>query len=234
LAEDSQGDGAKRFRDHLRAAMDLLKKEPKDKAKILAALPGVCLAESRSETRLLIENLAAQCTSGLDAVVKTVTVLSFFVDGFTNREVPPDDAKYWADDLVEDGAIKENERDVLKSLIQTIQTEIVPGVKPKAMKQEAEGGVLPAFSGCGFTVEARSVRADFYRRGSSFEDYQSKILDQILDHAMIASFHIALDTGHPCDFYFQMGLDDIEYLIKMLTAAKLEMAAFEKYLGRSS
>ena len=228
LTEDSQGSGTKRFRDHLRAALELVKKEG-DQEKVLTALPGIYVAESKRQKQVLVESLAATCQSGLDVVVKTVSVLTFFLDALTSSEISDEDPDYWVDDLVEDGAIHEEERSVLNSLVEALRERILPEIKPTAMRQEAEGGVLPAFAGCGFTVEVRSVSEDFYRRGTDLSKFKPKVVG----HATIASFHIALDVGQPSDFYFQTCLDDIEYLIKMLTAAKMEMAAFEEHLTLS-
>ena len=229
LAEDAQSAGAKRFRDHLRGTLELIKIPNKQEA-VLSALPGIYMTASTRQRRLLVESLANEHKIGLDAVVKAIGLLTFFLDAFTNRDLPADDYKSWGADLVEDGAITAAEQPAVDSLVAELRDKTVPAIKPKAMRQAAEGGVLPTFEGCGFTVEVRGVRENFYRRGM---DVQREYEPEVVDHVPIASFHIAIDAGYPRDFYFQIGLDDIDYVINMLTAAKRDIAALEEYLNLS-
>ena len=86
--------------------------------------------------------------------------------------------------------------------------------------------MLPVFKGCGVTVEVRSVREDFYQRGTPIEEFEP----QVVDTTTVASINITVDEGPFKDMYFQADESDIDYLINMFQAAKKEMAALRAFL----
>ncbi len=152
--------------------------------------------------------------------------MDFFLDAFLIRDFPDSDWELWASDLEEAGHLDSTTRPVFEAMIASIRSELATQVEPENRRRRAAAGVLPVFKGCGVTVEVRSVREDFYRRGNPIEEFEP----QVVDTTTVASISITVDEGPFKDMYFQADESDIDYLISMFQAAKKEMAALRAFL----
>ncbi len=221
--DDPDSEKAKAFARHLGEALAIA---DHDLAACLDVVPRIALARTDNEIERLIEELADGRKASRHQLAHTLSVMHFLLDALLSKDVPDSDAQLWADDLEERGWLEASLRPRFERMVERISSDLLLRVQPALKRRRAAGGVLPSFSGCGMTVEVRPVREGFYRRGTSIEDYEPKIVDT----SIVTSIHIAVDEGSPEHFYFQADEDDIDYLINMLKAAKKEAAAVRAYL----
>jgi len=198
-----------------------------DRAKVLEALPAISLAETKTQQRTILEDLQGKCEAGLDTLVRASSVLNFFLEALLSRDLLETDPPLWGADLFESGLLSEKDKPSFERLVEKLVKEIGPKVKPQARIRGATGGVFPVFAVCGYTVEVRCVREDFYRRDTPIDRFEPKVVDA----APILSFHFETDGGDAKNFYFQASKEDVDYLIRIFTAAQKELAAFEEFLG---
>ena len=189
-------------------------------------LPRVHFSQGKAETLRLLDRLADDRQVDRDKLQHAIGVMGFFLRAFLSRDVPDSDWELWASDLEEAGHLDSSTRPVFEAMVASIRSELAAQVEPESRRRQAAGGVLPVFKGCGVTVEVRSVREDFYRRGTPIEEFEP----QVVDTTTVASISITLDEGPFKDVYFQADESDIDYLINMFQAAKKEMAALRAFL----
>ena len=224
LFDDLESSNARTFMGYVQTTIGL---SEHDLAACYELLPKLTKVESANEQRRLVEEIAPDCDAELPSLLRAMRLLGFLLRAMTRRDIPSTDPPLWADDLVEAGAIDEAQKQKAQAIVDLLSSKILPMVEPTLRKNWAAGGVLPCFSGCGFTVEVRAVREDFYRRGTSIETFEPSVVDT----TTIASVHLEVDTGTPTDLYFQVTAQDVDYLINMFKATKKEMAALENFLG---
>ncbi len=224
LLDDPEGASTRRFKGHLDAILALA---PADIDKMLAAFPDILFAETQGQQRRIIEDLATKCEAGLDVLVRSSSILQFFVKASLRQDLPEKEISLWVPDMIECGVLSADKEQAASAILKRLAEDVVPSIEPRARRLSAASGVLPVFARGGYTVEVRSVPEDIYRRGNPIGEYVPKILDA----AAVVSLHLMVDSGTPADFYFQATAEDVDYLVDLLKAARKELAAFEEYLG---
>ncbi|NQU23150.1 MAG: hypothetical protein HQ567_17875 [Candidatus Nealsonbacteria bacterium] len=223
VLDDPGSSAAKAF---IRELADTLQLSEEDRRACLKVLPLIHLAEGKAETERLIEELVNDRQAGRDKVHHALGIMDFLLKAFLSRDVPDSDWEFWASDLEEAGHLSDSTCPVFEEMVASIRSDLATEVEPEVQRRRAAAGVLPAFGSCGVTVEVRSVREDFYRRGTPIGQFEPKVVDT----TTVASIAITLDEGPFKDVYFQADESDVEYLINMFEAAKKEMAALRRFL----
>lgn len=223
LFEDAESRGARQFARDLAECLEL---SPGEREACLEALPRLRAAETKSQRTQLTEQLSDNLKLPYSNVEHAVSVLDFLLSAFLKRDIPDSDSLAWAEDLTELGFLNDTTRSAFESVVDSIKSELVARVQPAERRRRAAAGVGPTFAGCGVTVEVRSVRKDFYRRGTPVDEFDPQVLDTVT----VASISMSVDEGPFKEIYFQASEDDLDYLISMFTAAKKEMGALRQYL----
>ncbi len=205
---------------------DVLKLTEEERQACLTVLPSVHLAQSKGERLRVVDQFVDDHQMDRDELGNAIGVMRFFLNAFLDRDIPDSDWEFWASDLEEAKYLDGSTRPVFEALVANIKSELVTEVEPESRRRRAARGVLPVFKGCGVTVEVRSVREDFYRRGTPIEQFEPKVVDT----TTVASVSITVDAGPFKDMYFQADESDIDYLVSMFQAAKKEMAALRGFL----
>lgn len=222
--DDTEGEDARAFREHLR---ELLQLSPADLDRCLNALSEVQLTRTTRQRRDLFDRLAKASDAEAYQLIRSVSALKFFVDALLSGEIPDDDHRHWTEDLLELQWIEEEQRESLESIIQRLVRDYLSSLDVQSRERSAKGGVLPTFRVIGYTVEVRPIRKDIYRWGADVEDYQPEIMGTV----EVASIHLGVDEGPVSDIYFQADEDDVDGIIAALTALKKDMAALRQHLS---
>lgn len=223
VLDTPDSDEAKTF---ARDLADVLGLAEEDRQACLSALPSIHLAQTDAEKVRLFEPLAKDCQVDRDRVGRALGVMDYLLTAFLSDNIPDSDWESWASDLQEAGHLDTSTRPVFETMVAIIRSELATQVEPESRRRRAAAGVLPVFTGCGVTVEVRSVTEDSYCPGTPIEEFEPRILDT----TTVASVAIGLDVGPLEEVFFQADESDIDYLINVFQAAKKEMAALRRFL----
>jgi len=223
LFDKPESDWAKAF---VRDLADTVQLEEEDRQACLLMLPKMYLVHTAGERNRLLEQFAIDHQIDRGKAKHALGLMGFLLEKLLDDDLPDSDWQVWAEDLEDLNYLTTLSRPIFESMVAAIRSELLAEVEPEIRRRRAAAGVLPVFTGCGVTVEVRSVREAPYRRGAPIEEYEP----QVVDTATVASVKIALDEG-PCkEVYFQADESDMDYLINLLEAAKKDIAALRRFL----
>ena len=221
--ENRESDAGKAFERHLKEFLSLGEEV---RTECLAELPKLLRPTTEYQSRQIVETVVQTCQIDQQAVEHAFSVLKFFVKALLSEDVPKDDHKNWAEDLVSLSDINDSERSAFEATIQNL-VQRRSDLRIQDKTERARAGVLPCFTSMGVTVEARAVKEDRYRWGTPIDEYKP----QIIGLTYVASVHIGVDVGLPEDFFFQLSQADLDDMINTLVATKKEIAAIKSRIG---
>lgn len=210
------------FAQQLREAMNLSKSELDA---CLRGLPQLRLVQTSAQQEKLLDELSQGDASSRPRIALSLSVLAVFFEALLHEELPAAEPEFWSEDLVELGWLDQKSRDVFDAIIARLRGAVA-AVRPLLQRRSAARGILPSFTKFAVTVEVRAVQPAAFETGMPLEDYRPVTLDVV----PVYSVQVGVDAGHPKDFYFQMGEDEIDQLIDALRAAKKDLASLKSYL----
>jgi len=222
--DNVNSDSAKSFARDLHKALDL---NENDRKACLRILGSIHLARTDSQKKQILDQLVIECQKDLIDLSSVLSIMNFILKALISKEIPQSDSDYWGEDLEEIGWIDGNSRSVFESLLKEIKSVPLNEIKKQIELRRTASGVLPSFTGCSITVEIRPVKKDIYRWGTPINEYKPEIIDV----TPVVSISIGVDVENTDDFFFQADEEEIDHLINALQAAKIDLLAFQKYLG---
>lgn len=186
-------------------------------------LPDFLLSETPEQTKRIVDDLNnEESVSGLQCM-SVFQLGRFFTRAMLKKSSREDPTQAWADDLIELDLLSRPESASFVEIVERIRRDTLPSVGPRLREREYATGVLPSLRSCGVTAELRGIVEDHFHWGNPIDEYQPNILGIV----PVASIQIGVDSGMQKNFFFQASKSDLQLLIDVFVAARVDLESLE-------
>lgn len=193
---------------------------------LLEAVEPAVLASSKQEILQKLHAVEDKDTPR-HAVMAMYRLANYFLRILAHHVTSIDSSEDLTSDLVELKVIRADRIESVGDLLRCMKKR-AKDFQRADLRERTKSGVLPAFVGCGTTVEIRGVFERQLRLGEKALDLSS--MADPIDHQTVVSVTIFLDIGAPDFFSFQSDPKALQYLVEKLQFALMQAEALERDL----